>query len=81
MSQFFTLDGQNIGASASASILPVNISGLISFRIDWFDHLAVRGTLKSLLQHHSSKASVLQHSAFSIVQLPRLYMTTVTLWP
>ena len=44
-------------------------SGLISFRIDWFDHLEVQGTLKSLLQHHSSKASILQHSAFFIVQL------------
>ena len=50
-------------------------SGLISFRIDWFDLLAVQGTLKSLLQHHSSKASVLQHSAFFIVQLSHPYMT------
>ena len=50
-------------------------SGLISFRMDWFD-LAVQGTLKSLLQHHSSKASILQHSAFFIVQLSHLYMTT-----
>ena len=50
-------------------------SGLISFRIDWLDLLAVQGTLKSLLQHHSSKASILQHSAFFIVQLSHLYMT------
>ena len=51
-------------------------SGLISFKIDWFDILAVRGTLKSLLQQHSSKASILQHSAFFIVQLLHPYMTT-----
>ena len=51
-------------------------SGLISFRIDWFDLLAVQGTLKSLLQHHSSKASILQHSAFFIVQLSYPHMTT-----
>ena len=51
-------------------------SGLISFRIDWFDLLALQGTLKSLLQHHSSKASILQCSAFFIVQLSHPYMTT-----
>ena len=52
------------------SISPFNeYSGLISFRIDWFDLLAVQGTLKSLLQHHCSKASLLQHSAFIMVQL------------
>ena len=51
-------------------------SRLISFRMDWLDLLAVQGTLKSLLQHHSSKASVLQHSAFFIVQLSHPYMTT-----
>ena len=51
-------------------------SGLISFRMDWLDLLAVQGTLKSLLQHHSSKASILQHSAFFIVQLSHSYMTT-----
>ena len=50
--------------------------GLISFRMDWLDLLAVQGTLKSLLQHHSSKASILGHSAFSIVQLSHPYMTT-----
>ena len=51
-------------------------SGLISFRIDWFDHFAVQGTLKSLLQHLSSKASVLRHSAFFTIQLSHPYMTT-----
>ena len=51
-------------------------SGLISFRIDWFDLLAVQGTLKNLLQQHSSKASILQCSAFFIVQLSHLYMIT-----
>ena len=63
--------------SFSFSISPSNeYSGLISFRIDWFDLLAVQGTLKNLLQHHSSKASVLRHSAFFIVQLSHPYMTT-----
>ena len=51
-------------------------SGLISFKIDWFDLLVVQGTLKSLLQHHSSKASILRYSAFLIVQLSHPYMTT-----
>ena len=51
-------------------------SGLISFRIDWFDPLAVQGTLKSLLQHHSSKASIFWCSAFFMIQLSHLYMTT-----
>ena len=51
-------------------------SGLIFFRMDWLDLLAVQGTLKSLLQHHSSKASILQHSAFFIVQISHPYMTT-----
>ena len=51
-------------------------SGLISFKMDWLDLLAVQGTLKSLLQHHSSKASILRHSAFFRVQLSHLYMTT-----
>ena len=50
--------------------------GLISFRMDWLDLLAVQGTLKSLLQHHSSKTSILRHSAFFIVQLSHPYMTT-----
>ena len=61
----------------SSNISPSNeYSGLISFRIDWFDLLAVQGTLKSLLQHHSSKHSILQHSAFFTVQLSHPYMTT-----
>ena len=64
-SQFFASGGQSIGVSASAS-----------FRIGWLDILAVQGTLKSLLQHHSSKASILRHSAFFIVQLSHPYMTT-----
>ena len=51
-------------------------SGMISFRMDWLDLLAVQGTLKSLLQHHNSKASILQHSAFFTVQLSHPYMTT-----
>ena len=51
-------------------------SGLISFRIDWVDLLAVQGTLKSLLQHHSPKASILQHSDFFIVELPHAYLIT-----
>ena len=63
--------------SFSFSIRPSNeYSGLISFRIDWFDLLIVQGTLKSLLQYHSSKASILQHSAFFMVQLLHPYMTT-----
>ena len=63
--------------SFSFSLSPSNeYSGLISFRIDWFDLLAVQGTLKSLLQHHSSKISIPQHSAFFIVQLSHPYMTT-----
>ena len=63
--------------SFSFSISPSNeCSGLISFRMDWLDLLAVQGTLKSLLQHQSSKASILQHSAFLIVQLSHPYMTT-----
>ena len=61
--------------SFSFSISPSNVySGLISFRMDWLDPLAVQGTLRSLLQHHSSKASILQHSAFFIVQLSHPYM-------
>ena len=69
--------------SFSFNISPSNEHpGLISFKMDWLDLLAVQGTLKSLLQHHSSKASVIQHSAFFIVQLSYPYMTigkTVTL--
>ena len=63
--------------SFSFNISPSNdYSELISFRLDWLDLLAVKGTLNSLLQHHSSKASILQHSAFFIVQLSHPYMTT-----
>ena len=63
--------------SFSFSISPSNeYSGLVSFSMDWLDLLAIQGTLKSLLQHHSSKASILQHSAFFIVQLSHPYMTT-----
>ena len=63
--------------SCSFSISPSNeYSGLISFRIDWLDLLAIEGTLKSLLQHHSSKASILLHSVFFLVQLSNPYMTT-----
>uniref|UniRef100_A0AC11EPT7 Uncharacterized protein n=2 Tax=Ovis aries TaxID=9940 RepID=A0AC11EPT7_SHEEP len=63
--------------SFSFSIIPSKeIPGLISFRMDWLDLLAVHGTLKSLLQHHSSKASILRHSAFFTVQLSHPYMTT-----
>ena len=75
VSQFFTSGGQSIGVSASASVLPVN-SGLISFRMDWLYLLAVQGTLKSLLQNHSSEVSILRCSAFFIVQLSYPYMTT-----
>ena len=70
----------------SFSISPSNeYSGLISFRIDWFDLLVVQGTLKSLFQHHNSKASILRHSAFFMVQLSHPYMTTgktiaLTIW-
>ena len=63
--------------SFSFNISPSNeYSGLISFRMDWLDILAVQGTLKSLLQHHSLKASILQHSAFFMVQFSHPYMTT-----
>ena len=87
MSQLFESRGLSIGASASASasVFPVNFLGLISFRIDWFDLLAVQGTLKSLLQHHSLKPSILQCLAFFMVQLSHPYMTTgktmaLTIW-
>ena len=71
MSQFFASGGcgEKIGDSASTS-------ALISFRVDWLDLPAVQGTLKSLLQYNSSKASILWHSAFFIVQLSHPYMTT-----
>ena len=76
MSRFFESSGQSIGVSAF-SISPSNeYSGLISFRMDWLDLLAVQGTLRHLLQHHSSKTSILRCSAFFIVQLSHPYMTT-----
>ena len=73
MSQLFESGGQSIGVSNFQSF---QYSRLISFRIDWLDLLVVQGTLKSLLQHHSSKVSILRRSAFFIVQLSHLYMTT-----
>ena len=74
MSLVFATGGQSIGASTSVS--PSNeYSRMISFRIDWFDLLAVQGTLKSLLQHYISKESIPRHSAFFIVQLLHPYMT------
>ena len=80
MSWLFASDGQSIGASASASVSPMNIQGMniqeYFFRIDWFDLLEVQASLKSLLQHHSSKASILQCSALFLAQLSHQYMTT-----
>ena len=75
MSQFFTSGGQISELQFQHHSLN-ECSGLISFRKDWLDLLAVQETIKSLLQHHSSKASILQHSAFFMVQLPHPYMTT-----
>ena len=76
MSLLFTSGGQSIRASASPSSPSNEYSGLISFRIDWFYLLAVQRALRSLPQHHDSKASILQHSAFFIFQLSHPYMTT-----
>ena len=77
MSQFFTSGGQNIGVLAIASVsLSNEYSGLISFRMDWLYLLTVQGTFKSLIQHYSSKASILWCSAFLIVELSHPYMTT-----
>jgi len=76
MSWLFVSDGQSIVASALASVLPMNIQGFISLGIDWFYFLAVQGTLKNLLQHYGSEASVVWPSAFFMVQLSHLYMTT-----
>ena len=83
MSWLFTSGGQRIRVSASVSVLPRNIQDW--FLLDWFDLLAVQGTLKSLLQHNNSKASILQWSTFFMVQLSHLYMTTgktiaLTIW-
>ena len=77
MSQLFASGGQTKHWSFSFNISPTSEHpGLFSFTMDWLDLLAVQGTLKSLLQQHSSKASILQHSAFFIVQLSHPYMTT-----
>ena len=77
MSHFFISGGQSIGASFSFNISPsTEHPGLISFRMDWLDLLAVQGTLKSLLQYHNSKASILWRSAFFTVQLSHPYTTT-----
>ena len=73
MNQLLASGGQSIGVSASTSVLSMNT---LSFRMDRLDLLAVQGTLKNLLQHHSSKTSILQHSAFFTVQLSHPYMTT-----
>ena len=76
MSWFFVLGGQMHWNFSFSIRPPSEYSALISFRIDWLDLFAVQGTLKSLLQHHSSKASILWHSAFFVVQLLHSYMTT-----
>ena len=76
MSQLFAWGGQSTGVSALASFLPKKSQGWSSFRMDWLDLLAVQGTLKSLLQHHTSKASILRCSAFFIVQLSYPCMIT-----
>ena len=73
MSQLFAWGGQSFSFNISSSNKHL---GLISFRMDWLDFLAIQGTLKSLLQHHSSKASILWYSAFFTVQLSHPYMTT-----
>ena len=70
------LPSLSILSSGNAGLPSSEHPGLISFRMDWLDLLAVQGTLKSLLQHHSSKTSILWHSAFLIVQLSHPYMTT-----
>ena len=85
MNQLFASGGQSIGASASTLVLPYEYSGLISFRIDWFDLLALQGTLRSLLQHHNLKASILPHSTFFTIQHLHAYTTTgktmaLTIW-
>ena len=75
MSQLFAWGGQSTGVSAFISSSKEQ-PGLISFRMDWLDLLAVQGTLKSLLQHHSSKVSILRHSGFFTIQLSHPYVTT-----
>ena len=84
MCWLFESGGQSTGASSSASVLLMNIQDLFSFRMDWFDLLAVQRTLKSLLQYHSSKASILWLSAFCMVQLSSIHDTgktiVLTIW-
>ena len=75
MSQLLATGDQNTGALLQLSH-STEYSGLISFIIDWFDLLAIQGTLRSLLQHHSAKASILWHSSFFTVQLSQLNVTT-----
>ena len=74
MSQLFTLGGLNMAAPTTASVFSIFRVDL--FKIDWFDLLVVQGILKSILQHHSSKASIFWRSAFFIVQLSHPYMST-----
>ena len=74
--QFFASDGQSIGVSGLSISTSNEYSGLIYLRIDWFALLEVQGTFKNLLQHHDSKAPILWHSAFFMVQLSYPYMTT-----
>ena len=76
MTQFFISDGQSIKSFSFSISLSNEHSGLISFRMDWLELLAVQGTLRSLLQHHSSKVSILWCSAFCMVQLSHPYMAT-----
>ena len=76
LSQLFTSDDQNNGVSASASVLPMSIQGWFPLRLTGLISLLFQGTLRSLLQHHSSKASILWRSAFFMVQLSQLYVTT-----
>ena len=77
VSQFFTSSGQSIGVSASASVLPMNTQDWSPLGwTGWISLQLLQGSLKSLLQHHSSKASIIHHSAFFIVQLSHPYMTT-----
>ena len=76
MCQLFASTGQRTGASASASVLPMNIHSWFPFRIDQFDLLVIRGTLESLLQHRSLKVLILQYSAFFMTQLSHPHMTT-----
>ena len=76
MTQFFTSGGQSVRVLVSASLLSSEYSRLISFKMEWLDLIAVQGNLKSLLQHHNLKASILQCSGFCIIQLSHPYMTT-----